>query len=184
MAPKLAETLIIAVIDAQTFLDAKFAMFPRFEKWKEEVKEDLSTRGYVTTMMGARRHLAVKLLSDDGWEKQKALRQGPNYKIQGSGAEMTKLSMARLWDSGALWNYDARFIAPIHDELVASVAIKDTVEFLRTMHACMTQPYSTLPVPILGSISLGPSLGMQIECGDVFDEVAIRKALAEVEALI
>lgn len=180
MAPKLAETLIIAVVDAQVFLDAKFAMFPRFEAWKDEVKADLSSKGYVTTMMGARRHLAVKLLSDDGWEKQKALRQGPNYKIQGSGAEMTKLSMARLWDSGALWKFDAKFIAPIHDELVASVAMDDAVEFLRAMHTCMTQPYSDLPVPIMGSISLGPSLGRQVECGDVFDEVAIRAALAEV----
>lgn len=180
MAPKLAETLIIAVIDAQLFLDAKFAMFPRFEVWKEEVKADLKVRGYVTTMMGARRHLAVKLLSDDGWEKEKAMRQGPNFKIQGSGAEMTKLSMARLWDSGAMWKYDAKFIAPIHDELVVSVAATDAVEFIRTMHQCMTQPYADLPVPIMGSISLGPSLGKQIECGDEFDEAAIRKALAEV----
>jgi hypothetical protein len=180
MAPKLAETLIIPVADAETFLQAKYAMFPRFEEWKDEVKEDLKVNGFVTTMMGARRHLAVKLMSDDGWEKEKALRQGPNYKIQGSGAEMTKLSMARLWDSGALFKYDAKFIAPIHDELVASVAISDAVDFIREMHTSMTRPYSTLPVPILGSISLGPSLGKQIECGDDFDEEAIRKALGEV----
>lgn len=183
MAPKLAETLIIPVADAETFLTAKFAMFPRFEEWKKEIKEQLKVDGFVTTMMGARRHLREKLLSDDGWEKEKAQRQGPNFKIQGSGAEMTKLSMARLWDSGALWKYDARFIAPIHDELVASVAIEHAVEFIREMHQCMTQPYSTLPVPILGSISLGPSLGKQIECGDEFDEAAIRAALAEVEAM-
>ena len=177
MAPKLAETLIIPVADAETFLNAKFAMFPRFEVWKDEVKTELKSKGYATTMMGARRHLAVKLLSDDGWEKEKALRQGPNYKIQGSGAEMTKLSMARLWDSGALYKYDARLIAPIHDELVASVAAKDVVEFIREMHTCMTQPYSNLPVPIFGSISLGPSLGTQYEAGDVFDADAITNIL-------
>lgn len=185
MAPKLAETLIIPVADAEAFLQAKFAMFPRFEEWKAEVKEDLKSRGYVTTMMGARRHLAAKLMSDDGWEKEKALRQGPNYKIQGSGAEMTKLSMARLWDSGALAKYDARFVAPIHDEIVTSLGIEDedaAVEFIRIKHGCMTQAYSTLPVPILGSISLGPSLGKQIECGDEFDEDAIRAAIREVKA--
>lgn len=180
MAPKLAETLIISVADAEAFLTAKFAMFPRFEEWKQEVKDQLKVDGYVTTMMGARRHLRDKLLSDDGWEKEKAQRQGPNYKIQGSGAEMAKLSMGRLWDSGALWKYDARFIAPIHDELVASVAICDTVDFIRVMHGCMVKPYSTLPVPIVASISLGANFGKQIECGDDFDEAAIRKALAEV----
>lgn len=184
MAPKLAETLIIPVADAETFLQAKFAMFPRFEEWKQEVKDQLKIDGFVTTMMGARRHLREKLLSDDGWEKEKAQRQGPNYKIQGSGAEMTKLSMGRLWDSGALWKYDARFIAPIHDELVTSVGIEDedaAVEFIRIKHQCMTQAYSTLPVPILGSISLGPSLGKQIECGDEFDEAAIRAAIRQVK---
>lgn len=180
MAPKLAETLIIPVADAETFLQAKFAMFPRFEVWKQEVKDRLKIDGFVTTMMGARRHLREKLLSDDGWEKEKAQRQGPNYKIQGSGAEMAKLSMGRLWDSGALWKYDARFIAPIHDELVASVAIEDAVDFIREMHGSMVKPYSTLPVPIVASISLGPNFGKQIECGDDFDEAAIRKALAEV----
>lgn len=180
MAPKLAETLIIPVADAETFLQAKFAMFPRFETWKQEVKDRLKIDGFVTTMMGARRHLREKLLSDDGWEKEKAQRQGPNYKIQGSGAEMLKLSLGRLWDSGALHTYDARFIAAIYDELVVSVAIEDAVEFIRVMHGCMVKPYSTLPVPIVASISLGPNFGKQIECGDEFDEVAIRAALAKV----
>lgn len=178
-APKLAETLIIPVADAQTFLDAKFAMFPRFEEWKEEVKQQAQRDGFVTTCMGARRHLREALLSDNKWDVEKALRQGPNFKIQGSSAEQTKLAMARLWRSGVLWKYDVVFFAPIHDELVFSVHKDHAVEVIRIIHECMTQPYGDLPVPFLGSISLGLDFADQHEAGDWFIEENIREILTE-----
>jgi 5'-3' exonuclease len=180
MAPKLAETLIIPVADAQAFLDAKFAMFPRFEEWKEEVKNQASELGYVTTCMGARRHLRESLISQEWGVADKALRQGPNFKIQGSSAEQTKLAMARLWKSGILHRLDMVFFAPIHDELCWSVHKDHAAESCRIVNECMTVPYGNLPVPFLGSISLGKTFGDQIECGDVFDEAAINEALASI----
>ncbi len=175
-APTLAKTIIIPVPEAQLFLDAKKAMFPRFEVWKEEVVAELHRTGYVTTLLGARRHLADQLLSDNKWEVAKAERQGPNMKIQGSAAEQTKLCMAALWDSGALFKYNARFIAPIHDELVTSVAIEDAAEFIKIKHECMTIKYLN-EVPEVASISVGPNFGVQYECGDDYDLDAINVAL-------
>lgn len=165
-APKLAETLIIPVADAEAFLQAKFAMFPRFEEWKDEVKADAQNKGYVTTPMGARRHLRESLLSDQYGVADKALRQGPNFKIQGASAEQTKLAMARLWRSGILFKLDMVFFAPIHDELVWSVAEEDALESIKVIHWCMTQDYGNLPIPFLGSVSLGLNFGDQVECGD------------------
>lgn len=179
-APKLAETLIIPVMDAQAFLEAKYAMFPRFEEWKEEVKTEVSRLGYATTPMGARRHLRDSLLSDEYGVADKALRQGPNFKIQGGSAEQTKLAMARLWDSGILFTLDMVFFAPIHDELVWSVHRDHAVESCRVINEVMTVPYGNLPVPFLGSISIGPNFGDQTECGDEFDKEAIEKALASI----
>ena len=165
-APKLAETLIIPVEDAEAFLQAKFAMFPRFEKWKEEVKAEAQNKGCVTTPLGARRHLRESLLSDQYGVADKALRQGPNFKIQGASAEQTKLAMARLWRSGILHRLDMVFFAPIHDELVWSVSREHALESIKVIHDCMTQPYGGLPVPFLGSVSLGLNFGDQVECGD------------------
>ena len=175
-APTLAKTIIMPVQDAQAFLEAKHAMFPRFEQWKDEVKSELHRQGYVTTLLGARRHLADQILSDNKWEVSKAERQGPNMKIQGSAAEQTKLCMAALWDSGALFKYDARFIAPIHDELVTSVSVEDALEFIKIKHQCMTIKYMD-EVPEVGSISVGPNFGVQYECGEEYDAEAIQKAL-------
>lgn len=180
MAPKLAEMLIIPLEEAQMFLDAKYAMFPLVETWKEEVRDELYETGYVTTMLGARRHLQAEILNENKWIAEKAGRQGPNFKIQGSAAEMTKLSMCRLWERKVYQRYDARFYFPVHDELVSSVHRDHAVEFIREKHAAMTEAYATLPVPIVGSISIGRNFGEQIECGDEFDEVAIRAALDKI----
>lgn len=179
-ALKLSEMLLISLGDAQAFLDAKYAMFPRVETWKEDVRGFVERTGFATTMLGARRHLAHAVLSENKWEASKAGRQGPNFKIQGSAAEMTKLAMARLWKSGVLFKLDVRFYAPIHDELVFSVHRDHAIEFIRILHECMTQTYADLPVPILGSISIGRTFGEQIECGDEFDPAAIQKALDEI----
>lgn len=177
-AAKVAEMLIMTVPEAQMFLDAKYEMFPRVETWKDEVRHQLARDGFVTTLMGARRHLADAILSDNRDVAGKAERQGPNFKIQGSAAEMTKLAMSRFWLSGAMFKYDAQFIGPIHDELVTSVAAEHALEFIKVKHDCMTQPYSTLPVPILGSISLGLNFGRgQIECGDWYIPENIQEAL-------
>lgn len=174
MAPKLAETLTIPVADAQLFLDARAVAFARVNQWGDEVREDLKAQGFVTSMMGARRHLRDKLLSDDGWEKEKALRQGPNYKIQGSAAEQTKLAMGRLWDSGMLFRLDARFIAPIHDELVMSVHRDHAVEAIHILSKSMTGEYAGMKVPVVASISLGPDFGHQHEAGDEFNAEVVQ----------
>ena len=179
MAPKLAETLIIPVADAQAFLEAKFAMFPRFEEWKEEVKAEAGRLGYVTTCLGARRHLREAILSDNKWDMEKAMRQGPNFNIQGSSAEQTKLAMARVWRSGVLWKYDVVFFATIHDELVFSVHRDHALEVIKIFHDAMVEPYGNLPVPFLGSISLGPNFGNQYEAGDWYIEENIKEILAK-----
>lgn len=174
----LSETIGIPVKDTQNFLDAKYAMFPRVETWKDEVRADVERTGYATTMMGARRHLG-KLLQDRA-TANKAGRQGPNFKIQGSAAEMTKLAMARVWDSGVLYDFDCVFYAPVHDELVFSIDRNDAAEAIRIIHACMTDQYADMIVPALSSISLGSDFAKQIECGDYYDAVAINDALYEV----
>lgn len=180
MAPKLAEMLIIPLEEAQLFLDAKYARFPRVETWKEEVRDEVLVTGYATTLMGARRHLGASVLSDDKWVSEKAGRQGPNFKIQGSAAEQTKLAIGGLWLEGVYDRYDARFMFPVHDELVSSVNRHDVIDFLREKHAIMTRDYATLGVPAVGSISIGRNFGEQIECGEEFDEARIQAALDKI----
>lgn len=182
-APKLAQTLIITVEDAQTFLDAKYAMFSRFEEWKEEVKDESRQTGYVSTCMGARRHLRDSILSKDRGVAEAAMRQGPNFKIQGSSGEQTKLAQCRIWDSGILFDLDVEFYFSVHDELVLSTHKDCAVEAIRVVHDAMVVPYGGLQVPFLSSISLGPNFGDQRECGDWFIEENVVAALDKIFVL-
>lgn len=178
MAPKIAAQMMVDEGTAQLFLDAKKAMFPRVDEWKEQVIHELKLKGYVVSKMGARRHLREALTGSDYMAANKAERQGPNFKIQGSGAEMTKLAMARMWQAGLLQRFDCEFIGPVHDEVLWSVAIDDLHEFIPALHACMVQQFADMIVPVRSSISFGWNLGDQIEIGEEPTAEAISKGIS------
>jgi DNA polymerase I-like protein with 3'-5' exonuclease and polymerase domains len=165
-AKKMAETLMVDEDEAQAYLDAKYATFKVAEQWKESVIREANKTGLSYTKLGAIRHLRAGIKTTNSYEHGKAERQSVNFRIQGSSAEMTKLAMGRMWRSGMMFRYDARFIAPIHDEVVFSVAIKDLVPFVQEAHTCMVAKYADMFVPIRSSISLGKNFGDQIECGE------------------
>lgn len=179
-APKLAETLIMPLADAQLFLDARSSMFPDVEKASDAAAQKAKDVGYAETLMGARRHLQEGVMSSDRGNIERAARQAWNFEIQSSASEMTKLGMKRIWTSGIPWKYDFRFIAPIHDEVVFSVHKDHAVDCVRDVHDCMVVPYATMKVPILASISLGKNFADQIECGDWFIEENVKGALNDI----
>ncbi len=177
---KLSEMLTITLADATAFLEAKMARFPKVETWKEEVRENLMSKGFVTTMHGARRHLADAVQHENKYEAERAGRQGPNFKIQGSAGEMSKLAMARMWKSGVFCQEGVRFYFPVHDEVVWSSSRQKMPDVARIVNECMTEPYSTLPVPILGSISVGANFADQVECGDEFDMAEVIRVIENI----
>lgn len=178
MAPKLAATMLVPEEDAQKFIDAREAVFPRVAEWKQEVIAEAHDKGYVLTMLGARRHLRDALLSENFSEASGAERQGVNAVVQGSCAEQTKLAEGRMWDASLFFRYDAVCYGPVHDELVASVAVDENFfSFLKEMHACMVADYAGMRVPIVSSISFGPNFGTQLELGDEPTAEAVSRAL-------
>ena len=182
MAPKLAQTLMVTVEEAQVFIDAKEAAFPDVAVWKVNViEQEVKRHGIVRTKRGAVRHLVPALTSGDGYKVSKAERQGVNFKVQSSAGEMTKLAEGRMWKARLEQNFDCEIMFPVHDEIVASVMIEDLHEFIPAMHACMVQPYGGMTVPIMSSISFGRSFGPahQMEIGDEPTKEAILKGLEE-----
>jgi DNA polymerase I-like protein with 3'-5' exonuclease and polymerase domains/5'-3' exonuclease len=180
MARKVMETLLLDTEDeAQDYLDAREEQFPQVKAWKLRVIEEVRRLGIVWTRMGAPRHLREAMLADS-WSALKAERQAINMKIQGSAAEQTKLAEGRMWKEKIFFKFDAVCYGPIHDEVVASVRIKDLEEFLPLMHKCMVAPYGGIKVvPITSTISFGPDFYRQIEIGAQPTPEAIAKGLQE-----
>lgn len=165
-APKLASVLLVSETDAQAFIDARESAFSESSSWKKEVVDEAKTVGYVRTKLGAVRHLATLLNSDDRFISSKAERQAVNFKVQSSSAEMTKLAESRMWRDNLFSDFDAVCYGPIHDEIVASVALVDLQAFLIRMHKSMVSGYADMTVPIKSSISFGESFGVQAEQGE------------------
>jgi 5'-3' exonuclease len=165
-AKKAASVMLVTEEEAQTMLDAKAEAFPVSEAWALKEMEDVKQTGISKTLLGAVRHLGPALLSEDRYEAGKAERQTLSFRIQGSAAEMTKQAEGAMWDMGLVQKYDCRVYFPVHDEVVASVAISDLEPFLLDMHKAMVRPYANMRLPIRSSVSFGPSFGEQYECNN------------------
>lgn len=179
MAPKLAKTMLVEEAEAQVYIDAKEESFHVASAWKQSVITDVRKTGNAYSKMGAIRHLREPLLTGSTWEAMAAERQAVNYRIQGSGGEMTKMAMARIWRSGVLYQFDCRFLFPVHDEVVFSVMIEDLYAFLSIVHPLMTAQFADMVVPVLSSISFGPNFGQQYEIGTTVSKEAINEALVK-----
>ena len=179
-APKLAETLIVSEEEAQGFIDAKEATFPQARAWKTSVEEEAKSKGHVRTKLGAVRHLADALMSDDRYEASKASRQAVNFCVQSSSAEMIKKAIGAMWRAGIRFKYDCRFLFPVHDELVFSCAKKDLLQFIPEVHELMVRSYADMRIPLESSISFGRSFGPedQIEIGSLPTKEAIEHGLS------
>jgi len=183
-APKLAATMLVDEIKAQSFIDARESAFPRTAEWKVEVIAEANDLGFVRTKLGAKRHLRDMLQSDDRWIASKAERQAVNFKVQGSSAEQTKLAEGRMWRARLEQRFDCEVIAPIHDEVVFSVALADLHAFIPVGHACMVGHYADMEVPTESSISFGPNFGVQVEIGNLPTAEAIEEGLQEMQATL
>lgn len=182
MAAKVAITLMISEDAAQLYLDAREEMFEVSKAWKEQTIKEVKETGIVRTMMGAVRHLGPALTCGDKWISSKAERQAVNFKIQGSAAEQTKTAEGRCWEDDLFFDFDAVYIGPIHDELVASVRICDLVDFLPRFHAAIVAPYGGMQVPIEGDISFGLDFFNQTEIGAAPTREAIEAGIEKMYA--
>lgn len=180
-APKLAQTIMVTEAEAKLYIEAKEAAFPVVGEWKDRTIAEAKTCGYVTTKLGARRHLRELFNSQDRFISSKAERQSVNFKVQGSSAEMTKLAEGRMFKAELEQKYDCEIIGPCHDEVIASVAITDLYDFIPDMHRCMVAQYADMYIPVKSSISFGWTFGPadQIEIGELPTREAIEKGLSE-----
>lgn len=180
MAEKVAATLMISVERAQLFLDAREAMYPVAQQWKEDIKAEVKEFGVVRTLGGGVRHLGDQLLNGTSFEKSKAERQAVNFKVQGPAGEQTKLAEGRMWRDNLAYDFDAVCYGPIHDEVVWSVMIDDLPAFLPRCHAAMTAPFAAVDLEIVSTISFGPNFYRQTEIGAYPTPEAIRDGLLEI----
>lgn len=104
-------------VEAQTFIDAYFARFPRIRAWIDDTISQAHAAGGVKTILG-RRRMIPDLKSGNRMIRARAEREAVNTVIQGSAADLIKRAMIRLHARMEQETPSARMLLQIHDELV------------------------------------------------------------------
>ena len=184
----LSRSLIVPQGEAQQLLDDTLGLYTRVRPWQEETAAFMDRHGFTLTAFGTKRHATDDLFSKDKGKRARQHRQGTNATIQGTAAEMLRIVLTKIAESGMLERLKMVFFAPIYDEVVSFVHRDDVVEYCREMRDIMSS--ATPPghdIPQVPEFSIGATWGTVHELGRWPGEEAIlaatQRALGEGAAI-
>lgn len=149
----LSEQLGITREKAKAFIDNYFATHSGVRTFIENTVEDARKNGYVTTLLGRKRYVS-DINSSNRNVAEFAKRTAINTPIQGSAADLIKVSMINLSRSLKREHLHAYMILQVHDELVFEVA-EDEVDTVRTVVKDAMENALELNVPLVVDIGAG-----------------------------
>jgi len=149
--------------EAQEFYNNYFETFSGLSKYLDHIKSLAERQGYTETLFGRRRYF-IGLKSPLPFIRAAAERMAINAPIQGTEADIVKISMNKIDEliKKKKWDKDVYAILNVHDEIVYEV--KDSLleetsgEFKKVMESVM-QDKETYGVPIVAEASIGKNWG-------------------------
>jgi DNA polymerase-1 len=152
----LASRLGIAPDEAQEFIDAYFAGFPKIREYLDKQVGRATAEGFTETLLGRRRYIP-ELQAANPRVRDLGRRMALNAPIQGGASDVFKLAMIRvdraLQEHGEL---DCHMLLTVHDELVFEVATDHVEQAAELVKREMEAAYE-LTVPLRADIGWGPN---------------------------
>lgn len=123
--------------DAQALLDIFKKTFAAANEWLMLAGNYTVKKGYSRTLWGRKRWFDVPKYNDPNYNfvMGQIKREGRNHAVQGTGGDMLKLALVRLYQ--ALKPFDAKIVNCIHDEIVIEVVESQAVEVSEVVSATM-----------------------------------------------
>ncbi len=149
----LGTRLDIPTDQAREILDAYFAAFPNIAAYMTETIREAKSTGFTTTLFGRRRQLP-ELSSENFRIRQMGERMAQNAPVQGSAADIFKLSMVDLDRALAAGGFTSRMVLTVHDELVLEVPLAEREAVTAVVRETMEQ-VTELRVPLVVDIGFG-----------------------------
>jgi DNA polymerase-1 len=119
----------------------------------DETRMTAKAQGSVETVFGRRLYLP-EINSPNGPRRAGAERAAINAPMQGTAADLIKLSMVQVQEALDLQQRGTRMIMQVHDELVFEVP-QSEVEWVRTEVPRLMAEVAQLRVPLRAEIGLG-----------------------------
>jgi DNA polymerase-1 len=149
--------------EAQEFYNQYFETFIELADYLEKTKRQTERRGYTETMFGRRRYFSG-FRSPLPYVRAQAERMAINAPIQGTQADIIKISMKKIADLILQnnWGKRAYLILQVHDELVYevenSLVEKAALEFKKIMETVIPEK-DLKGVPIVAEANVGENWG-------------------------
>lgn len=151
----LARNLGIDNTAAKSYIDRYFARYPGVKNYMDETRASAKERGYVETVFGRRLYLP-EIRSPNGPRRGAAERAAINAPMQGTAADLIKLSMNAVQKALDAEGLGTKMIMQVHDELVFEVPEAEA-DWVRAEVPRIMAGVAELKVPLLAEIGFGPN---------------------------
>ncbi|WP_396442022.1 DNA polymerase I [Limnohabitans sp.] len=151
----LAKALSIDNTAAKNYITRYFERFAGVKHYMDATREQAKALGYVETVFG-RRLVLPEINSPNGPRRAGAERAAINAPMQGTAADLIKLSMVAVQKALDEQGKASKVIMQVHDELVFEVP-ESEVEWVRTEVPRIMAAVADLKVPLLAEVGFGPN---------------------------
>ncbi|WZX99308.1 DNA polymerase I [Bacillus sp. FSL W7-1360] len=151
----LSQNLGISRKEAKDFIDRYLVSYPKVKEYMEDVVTKARKKGYVETLLARRRYLP-ELNSRNFNQRSFAERTALNTPIQGTAADIIKMSMVQMDKRLQTSPLAATLLLQVHDELIFEVA-EDDVASLKALVLEVMEHALPLDVPLKVDVSSGAS---------------------------
>ncbi|MGE5649085.1 MAG: DNA polymerase I [Bacillota bacterium] len=149
----LASNLGIERAAAQLYIDKYFQRYPAVAQYMADTRTQAKAHGYVETVFGRRLWLP-EINSPNGPRRQAAERAAINAPMQGTAADLIKLSMIAVQDWLEGERMQSKMVMQVHDELVLEVPENELPHIQHTLPELMSS-VATLKVPLIAEVGVG-----------------------------
>jgi len=149
----LARALGIDNTAAKNYIERYFQRFEGVKRYMDETRQSAKDKGYVETVFGRRLYLP-EINSPNGPRRSGAERAAINAPMQGTAADLIKLSMNAVQQVLDSERRGTKMIMQVHDELVFEVP-ESEVDWLKTEIPRLMAGVAALKVPLLAEVGVG-----------------------------
>ncbi len=149
----LAQDIGVTKKEAKRYIDEYLDKYSSVKEYMSETVEKGREMGFVTTVFNRRRYLP-ELKSSNFHMRAFGERVAMNTPIQGTAADIIKISMVRVYNELKKRKLKSRLILQVHDELIIETEKTELDEVSKLLKDCMENAVS-LAVPITVDVKYG-----------------------------
>jgi len=151
----LARNLGIDNTAAKNYIERYFDRYPGVKRYMDNTRQQAKAQGYVETVFGRRLYLP-EINSPNGPRRSGAERAAINAPMQGTAADLIKLSMVKVQQVLDAEKRGTKMIMQVHDELVFEVPDSE-VSWVKHEIPRLMAGVAHLKVPLLAEVGVGPN---------------------------